>query len=397
MKFVVFSAVILGIAVVLLPRAAKRDGLLTTRFLMFALGARLAASLLYFAVHMTVYEGTGDLFDYSERRTQIAESIRALQPEAFFDDWFHTTEYAVGLIYTVTGTTLLGAIAIWCAFAFVGTFYFYKAFRVAFPNGNARLYAWLIFFLPSILYWPSTLGKDALVLLGLGVATYGLAVLFRGELGRGAALSLAGLAVVGVIRPPAGLALAGAALAAMLGARIFRAVSRAPNWLPSMLVTVVLVAGAAGLTAMWVRTPEGLIAKQTKSTQGEPGSFHKSNFDPPNPFTPVGLPYSVVTVNFRPFPWEVESLFQAASSIEMLLVAALLIVRRREIVAGIWGWRRNNFVAVVALAWLFVSIVLAPIGNFGALARQRVQVLPFLLMLPALVKQGSKMETSSER
>ena len=47
------------------------------------------------------------------------------------------------------------------------------------PNGDRRLFALLIFFLPSFWYWTTSLGKDAPVMMGLGLATYGFAITFK--------------------------------------------------------------------------------------------------------------------------------------------------------------------------------------------------------------------------
>jgi hypothetical protein len=37
-------------------------------------------------------------------------------------------------------------------------------------------------------------------------------------------------------------------------------------------------------------------------------------------------------------------------------------------------------------SFLSISVILSALGNFGLLARQRTQVLPFLFMLPCMVK-----------
>ena len=43
-----------------------------------------------------------------------------------------------------------------------GAYFFYRAFCIAFPEGNRGLYGLLVVLLPSIVYWSSAIGKDAL-------------------------------------------------------------------------------------------------------------------------------------------------------------------------------------------------------------------------------------------
>ena len=72
------------------------------------------------------------------------------------------------------------------------------------------------------------------------------------------------------------------------------------------------------------------------------------------------------------------------ATIKALLV--ILFVNRRSILAGLRRWRQNGMVILAVGAFLSISVILSALGNFGLLARQRTQVLPFLFMLPCMVK-----------
>ena len=43
-----------------------------------------------------------------------------------------------------------------------------------YPNGERKFF-FLILFAPSMVYWPSSIGKEAVVIFGVGLTTYGLA------------------------------------------------------------------------------------------------------------------------------------------------------------------------------------------------------------------------------
>ena len=80
-------------------------------------------------------------------------------------------------------------------------FYMYRAFVVAIPDGNRRSYARLLFFLPSMLYWPSSIGKEAWMLFCLGLAAFGTARLLTGRPWRGLALAGTALWLGALVRP----------------------------------------------------------------------------------------------------------------------------------------------------------------------------------------------------
>jgi hypothetical protein len=76
----------------------------------------------------------------------------------------------------------------------------------------------------------------------------------------------------------------------------------------------------------------------------------------------------------------------AIAGLEGLFLMALLFHRRREVLRAIGSWRRNGMIVYVLGSFVGISLILSSLGNFGLLARQRTQVLPFLLMIPAIVK-----------
>ena len=86
-------------------------------------------------------------------------------------------------IYTVIGPTTLAAFFVYGAFAFWGAYLLYRAFRVALPEGDHRRYAYLVFFLPSMLYWPSSIGKESWLMLFVGVTALGAAKFFAHQRG----------------------------------------------------------------------------------------------------------------------------------------------------------------------------------------------------------------------
>ena len=59
---------------------------------------------------------------------------------------------------------------------------------------------YLFFFIPSLLFWPSGIGKEAWMMFGLGLAAYGVAKVLRVARGEASWLST-GLWLAGLVRP----------------------------------------------------------------------------------------------------------------------------------------------------------------------------------------------------
>jgi hypothetical protein len=76
----------------------------------------------------------------------------------------------------------------------------------------------------------------------------------------------------------------------------------------------------------------------------------------------------------------------AIAGLEGIFLMGLLVHRRREVFRALGSWRKNGMIVYVVGSFVGISLILSSLGNFGLLARQRTQVLPFLLMLPAIVK-----------
>jgi hypothetical protein len=84
----------------------------------------------------------------------------------------------------------------------------------------------------------------------------------------------------------------------------------------------------------------------------------------------------------RPFPFEVRNVQAALASIEGLGLLVLFVRRRKVLYRTLSRMRSNAFAMFLALyAIEFTIIYAAATTNFGLLNRQRVMLMPFMLML----------------
>lgn len=296
-----------------------------------------------------------------------------------------TISVATGLLYSVLPSSLPAAYLFYATLGFGGSVFFYRAFRVAFPDAKPAFYTQIIFFLPSILFWPSSVGKESLVFFGSGIAAYGFAQYARRS--RLWDLVVAGLGM-GTIYLPRPHFAAFMLVAAGIGVLLFRRVDTARSLLATIVVAGLIVGfglplirtggeyiGIQWERGVWEETEAVFEYRQELATTGG------SAFVPVDPFTLQGVVAAPVTILLRPFLWEVDNAQAMVSALESILWLGLFVARGRFLVANLRTVRTNPMVvfALVYSALLIVALTVA--GNFGIIARQRVAVLPFVWML----------------
>ena len=109
-----------------------------------------------------------------------------------------------------------------------------------------------------------------------------------------------------------------------------------------------------------------------------------------NPLT--DYPYALLTVLFRPFLFEVSSPVQLLSALEGTALLGWMIFRRSEILSSVRlsasvPWIRMSLLYVLAFGFAWSSV-----GNLGIIVRQRVQVLPLLLVLVFAASSSARIE-----
>ena len=106
--------------------------------------------------------------------------------------------------------------------------------------------------------------------------------------------------------------------------------------------------------------------------------------------TPIDLPYATTTVLFRPFPWETHNGQTIVTSLEGLFLIVLTIRGWRRLRSIPRALRREPYVAYCLGITLTFVYAFSSFSNFGILARQRCQVLPFFLVLICLEQYKRK-------
>jgi hypothetical protein len=318
-------------------------------------------------------------------------------------------ERFTGLMYTLFGSSKLAGFVLFGWLAFWGTALVVKGACIAVPGLAMRRYAWLCALAPSLVYWPSSIGKEAMMAAALGVATYGFArLLARQGFLAPVLYATFGLLVASQVRPHmAGVWLAGMfpALLVALG-RSLRLDTRAPGRRGTELVSLLAVLAVAAVALVFVGqfalrflkpgaedapVTEGITAilEETTRRSGTGGS----NFAAPVISGPQDWPVAVLRTLTRPLPHEARGLFQLLSAAEIAALLALCSLSWRRILALLRAFLTIPFVAF-AMTTLFVAgLAYASFANLGILTRQKSLVFPLLLLIPCLPYRRHPVET----
>jgi hypothetical protein len=335
--------------------------------------------------------GRGDALRYHWEGKELAASFAQLDFSIIGETFrFGTSAMSVltGLLYTLLPVSLFGSFLFFAALAFAGSVLCYCSFRLAFPKANPKLYRILLFFLPSIFFWPSSLGKDAWIFFGSGFVAYGLVRLTRLNQLSGLLLLGIGLLLIGLIRPHIS-----AFMILCLGVAYlpyFMQSARNPQHLLTSLVGMALsVFGgiyflqtgadflqARGLEDLSETGVEQYYYQRQLSTYGG-----GSRVAPTIVLGAVGLVAAPVFVLLRPFPWEANNPQALITALESVFWLGIFILRGKVFLQRLRSFAVDPLIAFSLVYCIITIVSLTTITNFGLLARQRVTLLPFLWIL----------------
>jgi len=398
-------AAILGASVPVLARQARRErGEKVFVFLVFALVVKLLGGVLRHFVAFNVYGGVADAAEYHRWGVKLSAQ--------FWEGNFHTgfeslsstdfIRYLTGIVYTIIGPNQLGGFLVFSWLGFWGLFMFYRAFQLCIPEGATRTYAKLVFFLPSLVFWPSSIGKEAWMMFSLGIAAYGVARALQKSPLRGLIIAGAGMWLAALVRPHVA-GLVGVAL--VVGFVVRRSRVELRHFAPVVKgLTVCLVVVVAGLLV--ARTDRFLTNESDIDTSRGVGSVLTevsertgqggSEFAPSILQSPLRAPVAVTTVLFRPLAFDAHNVQSLIAAIEGTFLLLLSVFRISWIVGAFRSLRKMPYVAFVFAFTTLFLIAFSSVANFGLLARERVQLLPLYLVLLCVRTGGDQVVERDE-
>jgi hypothetical protein len=394
------AVAIVIVTVPLLARQARRENdKRIFRLMLAALVLRFCGALARSFVAIQVYGGLSDAIAYHNAGVQLAERFRSGNFDTGLTPLSATNfiKVVTGIVYSFIGPTKLGGYFFFAWLAFLGSFLFYRAFVTALPEGQRGLYALLIFFLPSLVFWPSSIGKEAWLVFTLGLAAFGASQIFSGRMLRGLVFGATGLWLAAYVRPHVAGMLVIAALLAVLATRSKRRVTGLSVFQRGIVLALLVVVAVflVKQTDEFLRTTTSGRAADFTSTLKEVRrrtTGGGSSFSPPVLDSPQRAPVAIVTVLFRPLIVDAHNAQALISGLEGTLLLLLTMWRAPRVWAAVRTARRHAYVFMcLVFTGLFV-VAFSSVANFGLLARERVQLLPFFFVLLTAVPRHTAAE-----
>ena len=161
--------------------------------------------------------------------------------------------------------------------------------------------ALLVFLLPSLCFWSATVGKEAVILLGIGLCVYGYARASARANPAGYLIAGVGLAVVGLVRPHIAAMLALALASAISLSSTKRGIVGMLNkfiGIPLIIVGTIYIVGQAQTFVNAGDFSSGITSiEKIQHNHGGGGSGFSGSLTSRILLAPFLL--------FRPFPWEI--------------------------------------------------------------------------------------------
>ena len=229
----------------------------------------------------------------------------------------------------------------------------------------------IVFLLPNLHYWSSSLGKGSIILLGLGLFAFGLSRFNRRILPL-----LAGGFIVYMVRPHIMLALA---LAIMLGIFFTRS---GIKWYARLFIFMIAIGVAYFISDSVVEFTEtdslnlNVVSSEALMHRVEELSRAGSGVDLQN----YNIFMKLFTFWFRPLFFDGISAVGIIASFENLFCLYMAFVIIKE---GITNWKNwNGWFRICFFFFLLGSFILAQVsGNLGIAMRQKTQIMPFFFII----------------
>jgi hypothetical protein len=300
--------------------------------------------------------------------------------------WLHhrllpNTYYATKISFTMAGH--------------IAIYLFYRAIVLFLQRDDTRLLLILGLF-PSIIFWSTGIGKDPIVLLGVGLYTYGTVGLYRRQGLRYLVYLALGIGIAMYIRPWMGFILC-APLVILLIMSVSgsgRKVALAVVCVIVMLITFNVFMRTFGLDSLEdTVTKVGHIAEKSAYGGSQRSIASISSLFDLLPSMPSGM----FTVLFRPLLGEVFSPLGLLAGIEGTFLLILFLV-------AIWRSRLEElrdpvilWASSLTLLWA-IFYALGASYNMGTIARYRLEILPILLcLLLYLARNRSKWRLADDQ
>ncbi len=387
---VVVAAVIYGASRPIIRWVAEKEqSPWLVRILMISLVLHLLAAPAQIYVVENFYHGIADWVRYDTQGSILAPNFRVFDfttagsnLRGIVNDG--SVSIFAGVVMAIVGVNQLATFMVFAWLSFLGSILFYRAFTITFPGAIAghRRYAYLVFFLPSTIFWTADVSKEAIMTVSLGLIAYGFAKVLAHAPG-GFRLATIGSLVGVLIRPNELVLIVGAfAVALMIRPRASKGARSTFKQIGSLLFMGFLLVASVYVTMHYLKlSGSGTAAlKSVNADNSGTGEGLGSSGFVYSP-SPLKWPIDAYEVLFSPLPFNAHGKGEYIAALENMLIGGIMIASYRQIrILGRAAFARPYVMMCLVYSLLFIY-AFAALGNLGLIYRERVLLLPFMLVI----------------
>jgi hypothetical protein len=348
--------------------------------LMGGLAIKFLGVLARYWIGLQVY-GSSDATEYARWGRLIAPGLRhfhlinigRLQGTNFI-------RLVTGVVFAITPASYMSGFFVFGFMSYVGSIFFWRGFKRAFPTIDNLRYLQVLMVVPSLAFWPSAIGKDSWMMLGVGIASFGVANILDNRTVIGWGSFIGGVYMVLAVRPQVGVALlVGLVLAELLRARGSQKAGRA-----GLSIVLMVVFGAVIVTTTAAFLGISSLNKASVSSEldsvGNRTSEGRSEFQPTPVNNPVQFPQGAFTVLFRPMPYEVHSPQEMLSASENVAILGIILFSLPRLLAAFRRARKRPYLLYCMGTLIGFVVEYSSFSNFAIIARERTQITALMLV-----------------
>ncbi len=384
---VVVAAVLFGLGRLIIKRVAfAENNPWLVRIMTIGLVLHLIAAPTQIFVVEHVYNGIADWTRYTHQGAILAPNfhkfnftLAGANLREIVNDG--SVSIATGIVMAIVGVNLTATFLVFSWVSWVGCIFFYRAFSLTFKGANDRRYALMLFLLPSLIFWTADVSKESIMMLSLGLVAYGGAKIFARQRG-GFILLIPGVTLGYYIRPnELLLVLSGFAVAMMLPTAAARQNLGGLRRFFSLVILVGLLFISVYVTLHYLKGGGGTLSLQQthQNNQGVGTGFGSSGI--PYSTDPVTWPRDAYEVLFNPLIVKAHGNAQRVAGLENTILIILILKSLRNLrILPRAAFARPYLMLCFVYSIIFIY-TFAALGNLGLIERERVMLLPFLLVL----------------
>ena len=367
---------------------------------------KMGGAILRFYVFSKIYGGQADSGYYYGKGVGIAAAVHAGRISFWsalpFARELTFMNRLTGTVLTFTGPTQLGAFIVFATFGYWGMVFLVAAGCRAVPGLDQRRYALLCCLAPTLVFWPSSIGKEAWILFAIGIFSLGVSRLLRWDRALlGLCLAVAGGLGIGAVRIHLSVVFVAGAAVAFVQGLVLQSSSRvALRKGRAALLTVAAIVVMAVLAYFAARrlqagNPNGDFFTNVDSALNRASTLSQeggSSYTPVSTKNPLLWPWAIFRTLTRPLPIDIKGVTTLLPAAETSLFLAALVVGYRRLTGLRRALRESPYLTYALVCTLLFGLVFSSFGNLGILVRQRSLVAAFLMLALCLPKTPSRAE-----